>query len=189
MLAAGLSQSRVCPCDWWLISSHLLFRVLPGDPSVSVRSGLAKGDGWGPSADRAAGRTDGQAHARGFPGLRRCERDQLRILSRLQDRFLKILLGIRIGIFLGIVLLMAAKPGLWESIGIVGSSVVVGLLSPLLAWRRSGALSAPSIGFANQRDEAMIQESTTSSNSVHVKGAQNGKSVPTRKEQHGGRSH
>ena len=71
------------------------------------------------------------------------------LLSRLQDPFLKISLGIRIAIFLGIVLLMAAKPGLWESIGIVGTSVVVGLLSSLLAWRRSGSLSVPSTGFGN----------------------------------------
>jgi hypothetical protein len=71
------------------------------------------------------------------------------LLSRLQDPFLKISLGIRIGIFLGIVLLMAAKPGLWESLGIVGTSVVVGLLSSLLAWRRSGPWSAPSTGFGN----------------------------------------
>jgi hypothetical protein len=71
------------------------------------------------------------------------------LLSRLQDPLLKISLGIRIAIFLGIVLLMAAKPGLWESIGIVGTSVVVGLLSSLLAWRRSGSLSVPSTGFGN----------------------------------------
>jgi hypothetical protein len=48
-------------------------------------------------------------------------------LSRLQDPFLKISLGIRIGIFLGIVLLIAAKPGWWESIGIVGTSVAEAL--------------------------------------------------------------
>ena len=68
------------------------------------------------------------------------------LLSRLQDPFLKISLGIRIGIFLGIVLLMAAKPGLWESIGIVGTFVVVGLLSSLLGWRRSGSPVRGTIG-------------------------------------------
>jgi hypothetical protein len=67
------------------------------------------------------------------------------LLRRLQDPFLKISLGIRIAIFLGIILLMAAKPGLWESIGIVGTSVLVGLLSSLLAWRRGGSLSVASL--------------------------------------------
>jgi len=66
------------------------------------------------------------------------------LLSRLQDPFLKISLGIRIAVFLGIVLLMAAKPELWESVSIVGISVILGLLSSLLAWRRSGSLPAPS---------------------------------------------
>jgi len=66
------------------------------------------------------------------------------LLSRLQDPFLKISLGIRIAVFLGIVLLMSAKPELWESIGIVAVSVVLGFLSSLLVWRRSGSLSAPS---------------------------------------------
>jgi len=37
-----------------------------------------------------------------------------------------------------IVLLMAAKPDLWESISIVELYVVLGLLSSLLACRRSG---------------------------------------------------
>ena len=58
------------------------------------------------------------------------------LLSRLQDPFLKISLGIRIAIFLGVVLLMAAKPELWESISIAGISIVLGLLSSLLASRR-----------------------------------------------------
>jgi hypothetical protein len=71
------------------------------------------------------------------------------LLSRLQDPFLKISLGIRVAIFFGIVLLMAAKPGLWESIGVVGTSVVVGLLLSLPAWRRSGSLSVPSTGYGN----------------------------------------
>jgi hypothetical protein len=66
------------------------------------------------------------------------------LFSRLQDPFLKISLGIRIVVFLGIVLLMGAKPDLWESISIVGTSVILGLLSSLLAWRRDGTLSAPS---------------------------------------------
>ncbi len=64
--------------------------------------------------------------------------------SRLQDPFLKVSLGIRIAVFLGIVLLMTSKPELWESITIVGTSAAVGLLLSLLPWGRGGSLSAPS---------------------------------------------
>ena len=63
--------------------------------------------------------------------------------SRLQNPFLKISLGIRIAVFLGIVLLMAATPGLWASICIVGISVGVGLLLSLPAKRSSASLSVP----------------------------------------------
>jgi len=55
---------------------------------------------------------------------------------------LKVSLGIRIAVFLGIVLLMAGKPELWQSIGIVVCSVVLGLLLSLVAWRRTGTLPA-----------------------------------------------
>lgn len=50
------------------------------------------------------------------------------MLKRLQDPFLKVSFGILIAIFLGIVLLIAAKPGWWQSIAIVGCSAVLGLL-------------------------------------------------------------
>jgi hypothetical protein len=62
------------------------------------------------------------------------------LVRRLQDPFLKISLGIRIAVFFGIVLLMSAKPELWQSIGIVVCSVVLGLLLSLLGWRRTGPL-------------------------------------------------
>jgi hypothetical protein len=39
-------------------------------------------------------------------------------------------------------LLMTAKPELWQSIAIVVCSVVLGLLLPLLSWRRTGTLPA-----------------------------------------------
>ncbi len=68
---------------------------------------------------------------------------------RSQDPILKISLGIRIAVFLGIVLLMVAKPELWESVSIVGASVVLGFLSSRLAWRGSGALSAPTADLKN----------------------------------------
>jgi hypothetical protein len=65
------------------------------------------------------------------------------LLRQLRDPLLKVSLGIRIAVFLGIVLLMVAKPELWESVGIVGTSVVLGVLSSLLIWRGSSAMPAP----------------------------------------------
>jgi hypothetical protein len=62
------------------------------------------------------------------------------LLRQLQDPFLKISLGIRIAVFLGVVLLMAATPELWQSIAIVMVSVVLGLLLSLVAWRRTGPI-------------------------------------------------
>jgi hypothetical protein len=78
---------------------------------------------------------------------RTCVDDQAinsELLSRLQDPFLKVSLGIRIAVSLGIVLLMTSKPELWESITMVGISAAVGLLSSLLPWGLGGSLSAPS---------------------------------------------
>ncbi len=66
------------------------------------------------------------------------------LLSRLQDPFLKTSLGIRTSLFLGIVLLMAAKPELWESVSVVATSVALGLLATVLVRRRTGSLSLPS---------------------------------------------
>ncbi len=62
--------------------------------------------------------------------------------GRLQDPALKVSLGIRIAVVLGIVLLMGAKPELWESVGIVGTFLVLGLLSSLLASPRTVALKS-----------------------------------------------
>ena len=66
------------------------------------------------------------------------------LFSRLEDVFLRASLGLRIAIFFGIVLLMAAKPELLPSISMVASSVFLGLLSPLVLWRRKALLPAPS---------------------------------------------
>jgi hypothetical protein len=66
------------------------------------------------------------------------------LLSRLQDPFLKISLGIRIAVFFAILLLMAAKPELWESVVVVGTFVALGLLSLVLARRPTGSLPVPS---------------------------------------------
>jgi len=125
-------------------ATYLLFWNLLGGANLSLEHGLAKSDDRSPSAYRAARRSDWQTHACDPPGCSDAKAINSELLSRLQDPFLKISLGIRIVVFLGIVLLMGAKPDLWESISIVGTSVVLGLLSSLLAWRRDGSLSAPS---------------------------------------------
>jgi hypothetical protein len=63
------------------------------------------------------------------------------LLGRLRDPFLKISVGIRLAAFLGIFLLVSAKPGLWASISLVGTSLVLGFFSSLPAWRRNPPLS------------------------------------------------
>jgi hypothetical protein len=70
------------------------------------------------------------------------------LLARLQDPFLKISLWIRMAVFLGIVLLMAAKPDLWESIVVLLAAAVLGVVWSL-PWHRSGAMPTPSVGQAD----------------------------------------
>jgi len=86
--------------------------------------------------------------------IRQCSAGAQRVdpeLSRrLRDPVLKISLGIRISIFLGIVLLMAAKPELWESIGIVATSVVLGFLVSRISGQSGHQLSDPRIGVGSQ---------------------------------------
>lgn len=65
------------------------------------------------------------------------------IYSRLDDVLLKISLGSRIFIFVAIVLLMTAKPEMLQSVCIVAISVLLGLFSPLLFWRRRTLMSTP----------------------------------------------
>jgi hypothetical protein len=65
------------------------------------------------------------------------------LLDRLRDPALKVSLGIRIAVFFAIFLLVSIKPGLWESVSFVVVSIVLGLLSSLLGWRRSTVLSPP----------------------------------------------
>jgi hypothetical protein len=69
------------------------------------------------------------------------------LINRLQDPFLKISLAIRIAVFLGIFLLVSAKPGPWESISLVGASGILGLLTSLLPWRRGTSVSPASAEF------------------------------------------
>jgi hypothetical protein len=61
--------------------------------------------------------------------------------DRLRDPFLKVSLGIRIAVILGIVLLMGAKPELWASVGIVGTAIVLGFLSTARPSRKTASLS------------------------------------------------
>ena len=77
--------------------------------------------------------------------------------GRLRDSFLKISLGIRIAVILGIVLLMGAKPGLWDSVGIIGTSIVIGLLSTVLTSRHTGSWSAASSNVGDQLGDFAIQ--------------------------------
>jgi hypothetical protein len=60
------------------------------------------------------------------------------ILGKLRDPFLVFSMNMRIALVLGIVLLMTAKPELRQSLGIVVSSVLLGLVSTAL-WRRDSA--------------------------------------------------
>jgi len=62
-------------------------------------------------------------------------------MPKRNDSLPKVSLGLRICIFLGIVLLMAGKPELLQSVSIVASSLVLGLLSPLAFWRSRTLLS------------------------------------------------
>ena len=63
-------------------------------------------------------------------------------LSRLTDPFLIFSLHIRIWLVAGVVLLMAAKPGLSESVAVIAISVMLGLLTAALGSRRSTTLPA-----------------------------------------------
>jgi hypothetical protein len=72
------------------------------------------------------------------------------LLGQLRDPLLKISLGVRIGIFLGIVLLMAAKPQLWMAVGVVATAVVLGLFFSALPSRNNATnLSARSTGLGD----------------------------------------
>jgi hypothetical protein len=68
--------------------------------------------------------------------------NQSEILDLLRHPFLRLSLAMRIAVFLGIVLLMTAKPGLPESLIIAGGSVVLGLASAFLIPSGRSTLSA-----------------------------------------------
>jgi hypothetical protein len=69
------------------------------------------------------------------------------LLDFLRHRVLKISLSIRIAVFLGIVLLMTAKPDLLESLSIVSGSIVFGLAAAFLI-PSSGRLAHSSLPLA-----------------------------------------
>ena len=72
------------------------------------------------------------------------------LLGHVRDPILKISLGIRVGIFLGIVLLMAAKPQLWMAVGVVATSVVLGLFFSAMPSRKNATnLPARSTGIGD----------------------------------------
>jgi len=72
------------------------------------------------------------------------------LFTRLDDALLKISLSVRIFTFLGIVLLMAAKPELSPSVSIVVSSIFLGVLAPLAFWRRRTLVSAAGTTLGNR---------------------------------------
>jgi hypothetical protein len=60
------------------------------------------------------------------------------LFAKLRDPFLVLSMNMRIALVLGILLLMTAKPELRQSLGIVVSSIFVGLVSTVF-WRRDAA--------------------------------------------------
>ncbi len=69
------------------------------------------------------------------------------LLKQLRAPFLKVSLGVRIAVALGIVLLMVAKPGLSISVGIVIVSGVSGLLAAFVPSRGRVSLEVPAGDF------------------------------------------
>ncbi len=61
----------------------------------------------------------------------------------LREPFLKISLGVRTAAFFGIFMLVSIKPGLWGSVGLVGTSLILSLLLSVVPWRSSKSMTAP----------------------------------------------
>jgi hypothetical protein len=64
--------------------------------------------------------------------------NEFEIFAKLRDPFLVFSMNTRIALVLGILLLMTAKPEMRQSLGIVVSSIFLGLVSTVF-WRREGA--------------------------------------------------
>ncbi len=67
-------------------------------------------------------------------------------MALLQDSYLKISLGVRVAVFLGVFLLVSTKPGLWGSLTLIGVAILAGMLLSMLGWSRNPSLAAASIG-------------------------------------------
>jgi len=63
-------------------------------------------------------------------------RSEAETFLQIDDPFLKISLGVRTGLVLGIVFLMTTQPGLVESVGVVSVSASLGLAWALVSTRR-----------------------------------------------------
>jgi hypothetical protein len=61
---------------------------------------------------------------------------EIELLRMLRAPFLKLSLGIRVAAFLGIFVLVSVKPGVWGSVGLVGTSLIISLLLSFSPWRR-----------------------------------------------------
>jgi hypothetical protein len=67
-------------------------------------------------------------------------------LGMLRAHFLKISLGVRTAAFFGIFILVSIKPGLWGSVGFVGTFLILSLLLSVVPWRSSKSITAPGAG-------------------------------------------
>jgi len=72
------------------------------------------------------------------------ENNDSELVKRVKSPFLKVSLGIRIWIVAGTTLITAAKPGLRESLGIVVTSLFLGVVSALVPFGRRTASSTAS---------------------------------------------
>jgi hypothetical protein len=135
-----------------MVGSSALFILLSG---IYLTKQTAAFDQWWPIVATAAFFLTlplGAMTGRRMSEIRRAYTSATAMNSELrrqmQNPFLKISLLVRLAIFLGIVLLMTAKPDLWQSISIVGSSIILGLLMSFSIWR-SSASSASGVKLGN----------------------------------------
>ena len=84
----------------------------------------------------------GAVTSRRVRALRRASApDESEFIRRREDPILKISLSVRIALVFAAVLLMNAKPQLWESLSIVGAALVLGLAASVLIQNRGSAMS------------------------------------------------
>jgi hypothetical protein len=74
----------------------------------------------------------------------------LELLRRVRQPFLKVSLGVRISVFLGIFLLVSTKPGLLQSLILIGAAASVGFASSLLLeWSHNPRLATKKLNLGN----------------------------------------